>query len=107
MGCLIELIFDIFVEGIIELIGYCYIKLMQLIVPSKAVTDKTKRVVKIVATTVAAVLAITLIVGLFLIIQEDPLIHLIGEYLVFIPLSIMVLQISLGIVAKIISHFRK
>lgn len=53
MGCLLELFFEIFVEGIFELIGYCYIKLMQLIVPNKKVSEKTKRTIRNIATTFA------------------------------------------------------
>ena len=37
MGCLMELFFEIFVEGIFELAGYSYIKLMQWIVPDKTI----------------------------------------------------------------------
>lgn len=107
MGCLMELIFEILIEGIIELFGHCYIKLMQLIVPKKAVTEKTKKVVKVIASVNAAILAITLVIGLILTIQEDPDICAVGGYMVYIPLGIIALQIVLGIISKLIGHFRR
>lgn len=107
MGCLFELIFEIFVEGVFELVGNCYIKLMLLIVPNKTVSEKTKRVIKNTATTIAALLGVILIVGLILLVQDDPSIKTIGRYMTYIPLTIMVLQITLGIIVKIVCHYKK
>ena len=107
MGCLIELIFEIFVEGIFELIGYCYIKLMQLIVPKKTVFEKTKKIIKGIATTIAALLVVFSIIGLVLLEQDDPFVKTIGKYMAYISLAMMVLQITVGIVLKIINHSKK
>lgn len=107
MGCLLELFFEIFVEGIFELIGYCYIKLMTLIIPDKTITDRTKKRIKNVVTTVAAVLGIILVIGLVFLIQDDPFIKNIGKYMTYIPLAIIALQVVLGIIMKTISHFRR
>ena len=107
MGCLIELFFEIFVEVIIELFGYCYIKLMQLIVPNKTASEKVKRIIKGIATTIAALLVVFLIIGLVLLVQDDPFVKTIGSYMTYIPLAMMVLQIAAGIVLKIINHFKK
>lgn len=35
MGCLIELFFDVFVEGFVELISYCYMKAVMRLCPKK------------------------------------------------------------------------
>ena len=107
MGCLLELFFEIFLEGIFELIGYCYIKLMQLIVPDKKVSEKTKKTIKNIATTFAALLAIVLIIGFILLVQDDPFIKNIGKYMTYIPLAIMALQVLIGISVKIVVHFKK
>ena len=107
MGCLLELFFEIFVEGIFELIGYCYIKLMQLIVPDKKVSEKTKKTIRNIATTFAVLLAVVLIIGFILLVQEDLFVKNIGKYMTYIPLSIMVLQILLGIIVKIVDRFKK
>ena len=107
MGCLIELFFEIFVEGIIELFGYCYIKLMQLIVPNKTASEKVKRIIKGIATTIAALLVVFLIIGLSLLVQDDPFVKTIGGYMTYIPLAMIVFQIAVGIVMKIVNHFKK
>lgn len=107
MGCLLELIFEIFVEGIFELIGYCYIKLMQLIVPNKTVSEKTKRIIKKSAITIAALLAIVLIIGIVLFLQEDPSIKNVGKYTTYVSLAIIVLQIVIGVFVRIIGCFKK
>ena len=107
MGCLLELFFEIFVEGIFELTGYCYIKLMQLIVPDKKVSEKTKKTIRNIATTFAVLLAVVLIIGFILLVQEDLFIKNIGKYMTYIPLSTMVLQVLLGIIVKIVDHFKK
>jgi uncharacterized Tic20 family protein len=107
MGCLLELIFEIFVEGIFELILHCYTKLMQWIVPDKMVSEETKETLRNFATTVAVLLALVLIIGVLLILQEDPVIKNIGKHMTYIPLQIIVLQIILGIVVRIVGRFKK
>lgn len=106
MGCLFELFFEIFVEVFFELIVSCYIKLMTLIVPDKMITDRTKRIIKNIATTVAAVLGVILVVGLIFLLQDDPFIKNIGKFMTYIPLGIIALQVTLGILTKMISHFK-
>ena len=107
MGCLLELIFEITVEGLLELIGFCYIKLMQLIVPHKTVSEKAKRIIKIIVTTFAALVGVVLIVGLILFVQDDPSLKSIGKYMTYASLAIMVLQVVSGIVVKVVGHFKK
>ncbi len=107
MGCLLELITDIFVEGIIEFFGYCYLQLMQLIVPDKTVSERARKNIKIAATTIAALLFAAVIVGLGLFVQEDPFVSNIGKYVLGISMSIMALQVLLGITMRIVSHFKK
>lgn len=99
MGCLLELIFEVFLEGII----HCYIKLMQLIVPDKILSEKVQKSVKKVVTTIAALLAVALVIGLIFLAQEDTFIKNIGKYTTYISLAIIVLQILLGILVQIIS----
>ena len=107
MGCLAELFFEIFAEALFELIGYCYIKLMQLVVPDKTVSEIAKKRIKNTATAIAALLAVVLIIGFILFVQDDPLIKSIGKYMTFISLAIMVLQVLAGIVIKIVTHIKK
>ena len=54
MGCLLEFITEIVAEGVIEFFAYCYLQMMLLIVPDKAVSEKAKKIAIIIATTKAA-----------------------------------------------------
>ena len=107
MGCLAELFFEIFAEALFELIGYCYIKLMQLIVPDKTVSETAKKRIKNIATTIAALLAVVLIIGFILFVQDDPVIKSVGRYMTFISLAIIALQMLTGILIKIVAHIKK
>ena len=80
---------------------------MQWIVPDKMVSEETKETLRNFATTVAVLLALVLIIGVLLILQEDPVIKNIGKHMTYIPLQIIVLQIILGIVVRIVGRFKK
>ena len=80
---------------------------MQLIVPNKTVSEKAKRIIKNTATTIAALLGVVLVIGLIFLVQDDSFIKAIGKYMTYIPLTLMVLQITAGIALKIVNHFRK
>ncbi len=107
MGRLLELVFEVFFEGLVELVGYVYIKLMTMIVPEKAISERVKHGLKVAVTTFSAILMIVLIVGLILLIQEDPGIKNIGRYMTWIPLGIMGIQVGLGILVKFLSRGKK
>ena len=102
MGCLVELIFEV----IFQMIFDCYIELMQLIVPDNIVSEKTKKIIKNTVTTIASLSMAVLIIGLVLILPDDPSIKIVGKYMTFIPLTIIVLQILLGIVVRIVKRFK-
>lgn len=103
MGCLFELIFEVIFEFFID----CYIKLMQLIIPDNIMSEKTKKIIKNTVTTIALLLVVVLITGIVLILPDDPSIKIIGKYMTYIPLTIIVLQIILGITVRIASHSKK
>ena len=107
MGCLLEFIMEVVGEGVIEFFAYCYLQLMQLIVPDEAVTEKTKKITKIIATTMAAVLFVAVIVGLGFFVQEDPAASNVGKYVLAVSLTVIVLQVLLGIIVRFRGRFRK
>lgn len=107
MGCLFELFFDIFLEGVFTLFGYCYIKLMQLIVPNKTISERTKSIIKNTVAIIAGILGIILIIGLIFMGRNNPSMNRIGKYMTYIPLALIVVQIVLGIIVRIIDHFKK
>lgn len=107
MGCLFGFVAELFVEGIFELIVYCYMKLMQWIVPEKTISEKATNTIKNVVTTFSALLAISLLIGCLFLIQDDPFIKNIGKYMTNIPLAIIAIQVLLGILMKIFRHYKK
>ncbi len=107
MGCLLEFCLELFFEVFIELIGHCYIKLMQLIVPQKVISDKTRIVIKRAVTIAAVLLAVVFILGIILFLQADPAVKTVGRYITHTSLIVVAAQIALGIAVKIIEHYRK
>ena len=107
MGCLFEILFEVFLEAVFEGLMWCYIKLMQLIVPEKNISNKTKNTIKKIITATSAILFIFLIIGAILWVQNDIIIKNIGKYMTLIPLTLIVLEILLGIILKIASFLRK
>lgn len=104
MGCLLEFIFEVVFEGVFELIVYAYMKLMTLIVPEKTITDQTATKIKNIVITVSALLGVVLVVGVILLLPPDPAINTIGKYMTYVPLTIIGIQVILGIVMKIIGR---
>ena len=101
MGCLVELFFELFAEGLFELMAYCYFKLMQLIVPEKVISEKTKTCMKKIAAVIAGILLFALLIGLVLLSETHPQTKTVGKYMTCISLAIMALQLILGIVLKV------
>ena len=108
MGCLFELLFEFVVTIFFELSVKSYMGLMQLIIPDKIISEKAKKMLKNVVTTVCALSLCTLIVGVVLFVQrEKEALRIVGKYMTYIPLGIIIGQIALGILVHIISYFRE
>ncbi len=102
MGCLflpIELLFD----GILE--GWFY--LMQWIIPEKMQNKTVRWILKAVIGLLSILLMLCMFLGFFAMLSDDPDTHKLGKYMVYIPLSISVFQILLGIIVKIINKKKK
>ena len=102
MGCLFFPL-ELLVDGIIE--GWFY--LMEWIVPDRHITRTFRIVLKVFVWIFSALLFVIMFVGFFAIISPNPDTHLLGKYMVFIPLGISAIQITLGIVVRIISKKKK
>ncbi len=107
MGCLLEFLLEVLVEGLLELIGYCYIQLMQLIVPHKSVSEKMQNRIRNIVKIVAAILAIVLIISGIIWLAGDGYVERVGKILTLGMLGIIAAQIILGIVMRIVGHFKK
>lgn len=106
MGCLFEFLFEFIFEIVFDGIFYAYYWLMSLIVPSKTVSKKTERRIKTAVKVFCAFSMIFMFIGLMLMLASDgdKLLVLIGKLMLYIPLGITVLQVVLGIIAKIVTR---
>ena len=107
MGCLLEFIFEFFGEIFFELIVWCYAKIMQFFIPEMNISEKAKERIKQIVTSISAILLFFVVIGIFLILQENLFVKKIGKFMTFIPLSILGLHVVLGMIIKIINHFKK
>ena len=102
MGCLffpLELLADGIIDG--------WFLLMEWIVPEKYPSRRLRIVLKVFVWIFSCLLFFTMVLGVFAIISPDPDTHLLGKYMVFIPLGISAVQILLGIIVRIISKKKK
>lgn len=110
VGCLFEIFFEILIEGVMELVMWIYLKLMFLIVPENELSKRTEEKIRNAVTTVSIVLLIVLFIGVVLWLGKMPPWETIGKYMTLIPLSIIGVQVLLGIalmVVKIVKKQRK
>jgi len=95
---------------LIELIGDAIIDawfaLMQWIVPKKALGKRTRIILKVIVGFFSCVLFLSLALGVFAIISDDPDTKQLGRYMVFIPLGISAVQIVLGMIVRTIEKKR-
>jgi hypothetical protein len=108
MDFLLELFMTITVEVSVELIVSCYLKLMQLILPGKTISERAYGIIRNVVTVITVVLLLGLLAGLVMILIPDtPIVDLIGKYIFFISLGISAFQIFLGILVRMIRKFQR
>lgn len=110
MGCLAEFFMEFVCEVIFEVLFEGYVSLMTMIVPDKDVNIKasTKKKIKNTVTTIAVISFISIVIGFISWVQEDiAALRPVGKYMTLIPLVIILVNITLGIIAKIISKNKK
>ena len=110
MGCLFEIFIEIFIEGILNLVMFIYLKLAHMLVPNKKIPKKTETKVQNIITIVSVLLVLSLFIGLIFLLTDDTAFNAIGKYMTFIPLSIIGLQVVLSIVvmiAKLVTRYKK
>ena len=110
MGCLFEMFIEIFIEGILNLVMFIYLKLAHMLVPNKKIPKKTETKVRNIITIVSVLLVLSLFIGLIFLLPDDAVFNAIGKYMTFIPLSIIGLQVVLSIIvmiAKLVKRYKK
>jgi protein-S-isoprenylcysteine O-methyltransferase Ste14 len=107
MGCLFEIFIEIFIEGILNLVMFIYLKLAYMLVPNKKISEKTETKVRNIITIVSLLLVLSLFIGLTFLLPGDAALNAIGKYMTFIPLSIIGLQVVLSIVVMIVKLVKR
>ena len=93
------MLFELIGDAIIDM----WFAVMQWIIPEKALTKYVRSILKVIIGVFSCLLFISMVLGLFAIVSDNVYTSEIGKYMVFVPLCISVIQISLGIVVRIIS----
>ena len=97
MGCLVELVFEVLFEGIVE----GWFALGQWIVPEKTLSPKARRVIKGIAFTVSALCFLSIFIGgIMWLADDDPMERTVAKYMVLIPLILSGAQVLLGVLVR-------
>ena len=107
MGCLFEIFAEIFIEGILNLVMFVYLKVAQILVPSKALSPKAEDKIRNTIRTVSALLVLTLFIGVIFLLPDDGMFNTIGKYMTFIPLSVIGLQVVLGVIVIVVKLLKR
>ena len=101
MGCLLEFFMEFIFEIAVEAIGCAYIKLVTLILPRHTFSPRFRKRLDNTVTIVFDLLGVVLIVGACFLVQKDQLFHRIGQFITFIPLALIGVQVLAGIIVKV------
>ena len=80
---------------------------MEWIIPDRYITRTLRIVLKVFVWIFSGLLFVIMFLGIFAIISPDPDTHLLGKYMILIPLGISAIQILLGVIVRIISKRKK
>ena len=107
MSCLTELLFEFLLELILEAVWYCYLKAVMLLFPKRTIDERTRSKIKKGVSAVSALLMITAIVGVILLLGDDPALSLAGRLMTFIPIGILSVAVVAGIIARLVRRSDK
>ena len=107
MGCLIELIGEIFIEFFLEVIFCCYGRIARMIIPEHKISHKAAKRAESIVKCISALLFIVMITGIFILLTSDPNLCFAGSLMSLIPFCIFVIVILAGIISKIIQKIKK
>lgn len=107
MGCLIEFILQLFIEGTVGLFMSVYLKLSSSLIPNSVQSKKVETKIKNTITTISAFEVLFLFLGILFLLPDDLTFNIIGKFMTFIPLSIITLQLIIGIIFTILKNKSK
>lgn len=101
------MIFDIFLEGSMELTAWCYIKIIRLIVPEKIISERTRNTIKMVTGIIGMLCFLAILVGLIMLLQDGAMTKAAGKYTVLIALTLLLLPMAVGGIVWVIRRCLK
>ena len=104
---LFEILFEVVLEGAIELAVYIYTKISLAFFPDRTTSPKVKEKLKKVFTVIFAFCGLSILFGGVMMIGDEPPFSTVGKFMVFVPLSILAIQMLLSIVFAIKKAIRK
>lgn len=107
MGCIFELFAEFVLEVLLEAVMFVYLKLASLLMPDKDIPENTRKRLHTITSVISALLTVTLFVGVSLLFADERTIWTIGMWLTFISLSVLGIQLALGIAVIIVKERRK
>ncbi len=93
MEILIEILYEVFLEG--------YVGLMVGVLPKNKLGSTAYKVAKITITIVSVVCFVAIVFGFIAMFSKDNLIKNIGTYAFFVSLTITIIQITVGVICRI------
>lgn len=88
------------IELMIDMIIDMWFYAMERIVPKKTLSKGTRIVLKLIVSIFSLLLFITMILGVFAVISDDPSTRQAGRCMILVPLGISAVQILLGIAVR-------
>ncbi|MBQ8797130.1 MAG: hypothetical protein IJZ56_02930 [Oscillospiraceae bacterium] len=107
MGCIMEFLIELFFEGLIELIGYSYVKVVSWILPKHKFSEKLRQRIKTGVLVVFVIAFLTLIIGVGILSDGEPGAALTGRYMTVASLAVIGVPLVLGVLVKVITILRK
>lgn len=109
MGCLFEFLFELFGEFLFELIGEGHIYLMTLVTRNTALPEARRKKLENIAKVFSILLLLAALAGLILVwIPEcTPEFRTVGQWLLIVCLSLIGIQILVGIICKLLIALRE
>ena len=107
MGCLFEFIFEVVFTGLFHLLLEGYIAISFLIIPRDGISKARENKIRKTLTGFFAILLLFVLFGVIFMLPNMPVLNIVGKYMTFVSLSIIGLQILIGIVAAAVRAIKK
>ena len=107
MGCLFELISEVFFELFLEVTVHCFKKIAFFLIPEHTLTQKAINRAESIIKFICALLLVVMIVGIVLLCCVDPDLKFAGLLLTLIPFGIFFVIFCAGLIARSVKKNRR